>query len=130
MLVYFLIQASLAHIRFKFCQLFQLLVKTDEFLVAFLQHRLERTLAPFIQTNGPAAYNAGPLSVEAWLPDANQLDARIWIENIPYNETRSYVRRVLTASAIFHWRLTGEVRRLSSELSTIDPPAESVAGLE
>ena len=77
-----------------------------------------------------AAYNAGPLSVEAWLPDANQLDARIWIENIPYNETRSYVRRVLTASAIFHWRLTGEVRRLSSELSTIDPPAESVAGLE
>jgi len=77
-----------------------------------------------------AAYNAGPLRVEAWLPDANQLDARIWIENIPYNETRSYVRRVLTADAIFHWRLTGEVRRLSSELSNIDAPAEAVAGIE
>lgn len=75
-----------------------------------------------------AAYNAGPLKVEAWLPAANQLDARIWIENIPYNETRKYVRRVLTADAIFHWRLTGEIRRLSSELSTIDPPAEAVAG--
>ena len=77
-----------------------------------------------------AAYNAGPLNVEAWLPDANQLDARIWIENIPYNETRAYVRRVLTADAIFHWRLTGEVRRISSELSGIKPPAEAVADID
>ena len=74
-----------------------------------------------------AAYNAGPLNVEAWLPDANQLDARIWIENIPYNETRQYVRRVLAADAIFHWRLTGEVRRLSTELSSINPAPEVVA---
>ncbi len=74
-----------------------------------------------------AAYNAGPLNVEAWLPDSNQIDARIWIENIPYNETRAYVRRVLAADAIFHWRLTGKVRRLSTELSTIDPAPETVA---
>ncbi len=74
-----------------------------------------------------AAYNAGPLNVEAWLPDARQLDARIWIENIPFNETRKYVRRVLTADTIFHWRLTGEVRRLSSKLSSIDPAPEAVA---
>jgi soluble lytic murein transglycosylase len=74
-----------------------------------------------------AAYNAGPLNVAAWLPDANQLDARIWIENIPYNETRQYVRRVLAADAIFHWRLTGEVRRLSTELSSINPAPEVVA---
>ena len=74
-----------------------------------------------------AAYNAGPLNVEAWLPDADQLDARIWIENIPYNETRQYVRRVLAADAIFHWRLTGEVRRLSTELSSINPAPEVVA---
>ena len=62
------------------------------------------------------------------MPDTLQLDARIWIENIPYNETRRYVLRVLTANAIFHWRLTGEVRRISTELATIDPAAESVAG--
>lgn len=74
-----------------------------------------------------AAYNAGPLNVEAWLPSASQIDARIWIENIPYDETRAYVRQVLAADAIFHWRLTGHVRRLSSELSTIDAPAEAVA---
>tara|TARA_R110000782_G_scaffold16338_10_gene46949 strand:+ start:306 stop:2300 length:1995 start_codon:yes stop_codon:yes gene_type:complete len=63
-----------------------------------------------------AAYNAGPHRVDAWLPDTGSIDARVWIENIPFNETRKYVKRVLAAQAIFHWRLTGKVRRLSDEL--------------
>jgi soluble lytic murein transglycosylase len=63
-----------------------------------------------------AAYNAGPHRVDRWLPQSNSLDARIWIENIPYNETRKYVRRVAETDVIFHWRLTGKVRRLSDEL--------------
>lgn len=66
-----------------------------------------------------AAYNAGPLRVEAWMPTLGAVDARIWIENIPFNETRNYVRRVLAADAIFHWRLTGETRRVSSQLGDI-----------
>ena len=82
------------------------------------------------QVLATAAYNAGPLKVEAWRPDARQMDARIWIENIPYDETRAYVRRVLAAGTIFHWRLTGKVRRLSTELSAIDPSAESVADID
>ena len=68
-----------------------------------------------------AAYNAGPHRVDRWRPDAT-IDARIWIENIPFNETRKYVRRVMAAETIFHWRLTGEARRLSEELATIEPP--------
>ncbi len=67
-----------------------------------------------------AAYNAGPHRVEKWLPEKDDLDARIWIENIPYGETRKYVRRVLTDEAIFHWRLTGQHKRVSSELPGID----------
>ena len=63
-----------------------------------------------------AAYNAGPHRVDSWLPDSGSIDARIWIENIPFNETRKYVKRVLSAQAIFHWRMTGELRRLSDEL--------------
>ncbi len=63
-----------------------------------------------------AAYNAGPHRVDAWLPESGEIDARVWIENIPFNETRGYVRRVLAAETIFHWRMTGEVRRLSDEL--------------
>jgi soluble lytic murein transglycosylase len=66
-----------------------------------------------------AAYNAGPLRVDRWLPESGSEDARIWIENIPYNETRKYVKRVLSAQAIFHWRMTGQVRRVSDELPNI-----------
>lgn len=72
-----------------------------------------------------AAYNAGPHRVKSWLPESGYLDARVWIENIPFRETRQYVRRVLTDEAIFHWRLTGERRRISSELPRIDPDADS-----
>jgi len=68
-----------------------------------------------------AAYNAGPHRVKSWLPESGYRDARVWIENIPFRETRKYVRRVLADEAIFHWRLTGERRRISSELPRIDP---------
>jgi soluble lytic murein transglycosylase len=66
-----------------------------------------------------AAYNAGPHRVDEWLPRDNAEDARAWIENIPFNETRKYVKRVLTAQTIFRWRMTGNVRRLSDELPVI-----------
>ncbi len=66
-----------------------------------------------------AAYNAGPHRVDNWLPASGTQDARIWIENIPFNETRKYVRRVMAAETIFHWRMTGEIRRLSGELPQV-----------
>ena len=75
-----------------------------------------------------AAYNAGPHRVDRWLPLSGKQDARIWIENIPFNETRKYVRRVMAAETIFHWRMTGEVRRLSTELDQVDS-ASLVAAL-
>lgn len=66
-----------------------------------------------------AAYNAGPHRVDRWLPENGVLDARAWIENIPFNETRKYVKRVMAAQAIFHWRINGTVRRLSDELPVV-----------
>ncbi len=81
------------------------------------------------QVPATAAYNAGPHRVDRWLPEKGTLDARIWIENIPFNETRKYVKRVLAAQAIFHWRMTGSIRRLSDELSLVEaaPLAEQIA---
>ena len=72
-----------------------------------------------------AAYNAGPHRVEAWLPQNGTEDARVWIENIPFNETRKYVKRVLAAQAIFHWRMTGQQRRISEELWLVPAPVET-----
>ncbi len=76
-----------------------------------------------------AAYNAGPHRVDRWLPQVGHVDPRIWIENIPFNETRGYVKRVLAAEAIFHWRMTGTVRRLSDDMLVVssDSKTEKVA---
>jgi soluble lytic murein transglycosylase len=72
-----------------------------------------------------AAYNAGPHRVDAWLPESGSIDARVWIENIPFNETRKYVKRVLSAQTIFHWRMTGELRRLSDTLLQVQAPLDT-----
>jgi soluble lytic murein transglycosylase len=54
-----------------------------------------------------AAYNAGANAAERWLPN-QPMDADIWIENIPYNETREYVQRVLWHSIVFAWLGSGK----------------------
>ena len=72
-----------------------------------------------------AAYNAGPHRVDRWLPEQGSEDARVWIENIPFNETRKYVKRVLSAQAIFHWRMTGKLQRLSDELLRVKAASEA-----
>jgi soluble lytic murein transglycosylase len=84
-------------------------------------HYLSKMFARFGDNRvlATAAYNAGPGRVDEWLPETGSVDARIWIENIPFNETRGYVRRVLTDDVIFHWRITGQQRRLSSDLELI-----------
>lgn len=69
---------------------------------------------------GLAAYNAGSNNVEHWLPD-RPVDADIWIENIPYNETRAYVRRVLWHSLVFKWLDTGRPQSTRSWLAPIRP---------
>ncbi len=77
------------------------------------------------QVLATAAYNAGPHRVDGWLPEKGTIDARVWIENIPFNETRKYVKRVLAAQAIFHWRMTGKIRRLSDELLVVQAAAKT-----
>ncbi len=42
-----------------------------------------------------AAYNAGSTPVNRWLARAGTVDPEVFIERIPYVETRDYVRRVL-----------------------------------
>jgi soluble lytic murein transglycosylase len=63
-----------------------------------------------------AAYNAGPTPVQRWLAERKALPADLFIETIPYRETREYVARVLAFSVIYDWRLNGTVRPLSSRL--------------
>ncbi|MDB6015205.1 MAG: soluble lytic murein transglycosylase [Gammaproteobacteria bacterium] len=68
-----------------------------------------------------AGYNAGPNAVMRWLPQ-EPLDSDIWIENIPYNETRGYVQRILWHSLMFTWlRTQGHAQQTQSWLTPIRP---------
>lgn len=67
-----------------------------------------------------AGYNAGANAARRWLPD-HPLDADVWIENIPYNETRDFVQRVLWHSLVFAWLDTGRPRSVEGWLATIAP---------
>lgn len=70
-------------------------------------HYLDELLSRF---NGnrilaAAAYNAGPSRVKQWLNDeTNRVNADVWIETIPYKETRQYVQNVLTYALIYAYR--------------------------
>jgi soluble lytic murein transglycosylase len=72
-----------------------------------------------------AAYNAGPHRVSRWLPEEGQLPADVWIDSIPFRETRRYVRRVLSSDTVFDWRFDGEHRRLSERMPPVSADAES-----
>ena len=56
-----------------------------------------------------ASYNAGWHRVKSWIPTQQPLDADIWIETIPYKETRNYVKAVLAYKQIYHYLLGEQV---------------------
>ncbi len=42
-----------------------------------------------------AAYNAGPTRVREWWAGRRSDDLEVWVDQIPYNETRAFVKRVM-----------------------------------
>lgn len=70
-----------------------------------------------------AAYNAGPHRVDNWLP-SQELDADIWVDLVPFNETRRYLRRVLYYMVIYEKRLGREPTRLSDRMTRIAAAAK------
>jgi soluble lytic murein transglycosylase len=48
-----------------------------------------------------ASYNAGWRRVQNWIPE-QKIDLDIWIETIPFSETRNYVKAVLAYKQIYH----------------------------
>ncbi len=74
-----------------------------------------------------AAYNAGINHVQAWLPVSGSLPGDVWIDSIPYWETRGYVRRVMSEAVIFDWRLHPDTQRLSARLGNISAAPAAVS---
>ncbi|TAN48148.1 MAG: lytic murein transglycosylase [Methylococcaceae bacterium] len=69
----------------------------------FFKDLLERFQRNFAMA--AAAYNAGPQRVDHWLPTGGPLAADIWLEQIPFTETRRYVSTVLGNAMVYQDRL-------------------------
>ena len=63
-----------------------------------------------------AAYNAGPANLKKWLsnmgdPRKKGIDPLVWIELIPYPETRNYIKRVLEAIWVYDSKISGLIEK-------------------
>ncbi|MGI1678284.1 MAG: transglycosylase SLT domain-containing protein [Cellvibrionaceae bacterium] len=63
-----------------------------------------------------AAYNAGPNRVKRWLKNSEaEMPYDVWIETIPFRETRGYVQNVLSFSVIYGYRMGQQTPLLSKK---------------
>lgn len=67
-----------------------------------------------------AAYNAGPGRPRNWR-NGPVLDGAIWAENVPFTETRDYVKKVLANTTNYAAILTGQPQSLKNRLGTVGP---------
>ncbi len=72
------------------------------------------------QLMAAAAYNAGPNRSRRWREGA-LLEPAIWAENIPFNETRDYVKKVLSNATVYAALLAG--RAQVAQPPPVSPPA-------
>lgn len=75
------------------------------------------------QVLATASYNAGPNRVTAWIPPAD-LDADVWVETIPFNETRDYVKNVMAFTAVYDHRLGLKPTRLKDRMPAVASPSK------
>jgi soluble lytic murein transglycosylase len=74
------------------------------------------------QALAAAAYNAGPNRPRRWREGA-QLDPAIWAENIPFAETRDYVKKVLSNATVYAAMLAGQRQPSKPPPAPLAPPA-------
>ena len=74
-----------------------------------------------------AAYNAGPGRARRWR-DHRALEAAVYIETIPFNETRDYVKKVFANAWFYRHRLEGKAAGLKAALGAVRPGTADPAG--
>lgn len=70
-----------------------------------------------------AAYNAGPSRPRRWrgTEGGPVLEAAIWAENVPFAETRDYVKKVLSNTTNYAALISGQPQSLKSRLGLVGP---------
>jgi soluble lytic murein transglycosylase len=76
-----------------------------------------------------AAYNAGPSRSRRWrAPNDGTgpvVEGAIWAENVPFNETRDYVKKVLSNTTNYAALITGQPQSLKARLGMVGPRDKS-----
>lgn len=65
-----------------------------------------------------AAYNAGKSAAQSWFEEFGDRDPDVFVEKIPYRETRLFVKRIIEHAAAY--------RRLYPELATVVPVSKQL----
>lgn len=84
---------------------------------AYLKRVLDR--ADGHHTLATASYNAGPHRVKRWLPEG-EMEADVWVESVPFKETRNYIKNVFGYAAIYDHRLGNKPKRVKSRMPVIE----------
>ncbi|MEP7329949.1 MAG: transglycosylase SLT domain-containing protein, partial [Betaproteobacteria bacterium] len=74
-----------------------------------------------------AAYNAGPGRAQAWRPPT-PLEGAIWVETIPFNETRDYVKKVLANAMVYGHSFQTSQEPLTVRLGVVTPRGAGGSG--
>ena len=92
----------------------------------YLQHLSERFDGNLMQM--VAGYNGGPRNVEKWVERYSEIydDPALFIENIPFSETRGYVKKVLSNLWIYQKQM-GAKRTTLAQLSKNHWPTKRLA---
>jgi soluble lytic murein transglycosylase len=77
-----------------------------------------------------AAYNAGPGRPRAWRSSlARPVEGAIFAETIPFNETRDYVKKVMSNSVYYAALFENKAQSLKQRLGTIAPKSAGTTEL-
>lgn len=68
-----------------------------------------------------AAYNAGPGRPKRWREAGGTVEGAIWAENVPFSETRDYVKKVLANTTAYAALISGKPQSLKAELGQVGP---------
>lgn len=79
----------------------------------YLRHTLDSLGNEVLAT---AAYNAGPHRVRRWLPEDTAVPTPLWVDTIPFSETRGYVRAVMAFATVYDERLQRPVTPLRARM--------------
>jgi soluble lytic murein transglycosylase len=78
------------------------------------------------QAMAAAAYNAGPGRPRRWR-EGPTLEVAAWAENIPFSETRDYVKKVLSNAVYYRSLLDGKPASLKARLGAPIGPRDAGA---